>query len=75
MNKIDKLKERLTYFVKEETSQTNIKIPNRVVCGFKLEIVGTVIQDLLKDKYNKDFKFVDYIEDDNGYIYNFNVNQ
>jgi hypothetical protein len=71
MNKIDKLKERLATFVKEGTSETTLKVPNRVICGFKLEIVGTVLQDLLRDKYHKDLHFVDYLEDSDGYIYNF----
>jgi hypothetical protein len=71
MNRIDKLKERLTHFVKEGTSETSLKVPNRVICGFKLDNVAIVIQDLLCDKYHKNLRFVDYVEDGDGYIFNF----
>ena len=71
MNKNDKLKERLSHFVKEGTSETTLKVPNRVICGFKLEIIGTVVQDLLREKYHRDIRFVDYTEDGDGYVYNF----
>jgi hypothetical protein len=71
MSKVDKLKERLVSFVKEENSENSLMIPNRVICGFKLEIVAMCLQDLLRDKYHKELKFVDYEDKETGYIFNF----
>jgi hypothetical protein len=75
MSKVDKLKERLIPFVKEETSETQIKIPYRVICGFKLDVVAVILQDLLRDKYTKQddktLKFVSYEDKDDGFVFNF----
>jgi hypothetical protein len=73
MNKIDKLKERLVPFVNEGTSETSVIVPTRVLCGFKLEIIGVVLQDLLRDKYHKEVKLVNFEDRPDGYVYNFKV--
>ncbi len=77
MSKSDKLKERLSFFVKEETSvidETLMKIPYRVICGSKLDAVATILQDLLREKYHKDFKCTNYEDNkEDCYIFNFSV--
>ncbi len=59
-SKSDKLKERLSFFVKEENYTSLMKIPYRVICGSKLDAVSVILQDLLRDKYHKEFKCTSY---------------
>lgn len=75
-SRIDKLKERLTYFVKEnktklEQNNTSLTIPSRIVQGFKLDIVAVVIQDLLRDKYNTELEYIGYEQKEDNFIYNY----
>jgi hypothetical protein len=60
MSKTDKLKERLSFFVKEENATDLLKIPYRVICGSKLDAVAVILQDLLRDKHHKEFKCTSY---------------
>jgi hypothetical protein len=70
-SRIDKLKERLSRFVKEGNSKLSLKIPGRIVQGFKLEIVAIAIQDLLRDKYNVSLQYTGYEQNGDDYIYNY----
>ncbi len=60
MSKTDKLRERLSFFVKEEVSESCLKIPYRVICGSKLDAVAVILQDLLRDKHHKEYKCTSY---------------
>lgn len=70
-SKVDKLKERLSYFVNESISKTSLKIPNRIVQGFKLDNVAVAIQDLLCDKHKIKLKYTGYEQIGNDFIYNY----
>jgi len=71
LGRIDKLKERLIPFVKEQTSVTSVKIPYRIVVGYKLDEVSMVLKDLLIEKYHKNLVADNQFLKDNDYFYNF----
>lgn len=59
-SKTDILKARLAPFIKEGTSNVSLKVPNRLLIGFKLDIVAVAVRDLLCEKYNHNLKLVSY---------------
>jgi hypothetical protein len=73
-SKVDILKARLAPFVKEGTSETSLKVPNRLLIGFKLDAVAVVVQDLLAEKYHKIYTLVGYEPcGDNDYLFSYKV--
>jgi hypothetical protein len=73
-SRIDKLKERLTHFIKEGTSNDSLKVPNRIICGFKLEHVSVAIQDLLRDKYHNELEVIGFEkEGESDYLFRYKI--
>jgi hypothetical protein len=71
-SKVDILKTRLIPFIKETDSHLELKIPNRVMIGFKLDIVAVIIKDLLYEKYNKNLQLIIYDKyGDNDYVFKY----
>jgi len=72
-SKSDKLKERLTFFIEDKNVDIkNMKIPYRAMRGYKLDIVVAVLLNLLRDKFNKEFKCTNYEDDKkDSYLFNF----
>lgn len=71
-SRVDVLKSRLTPFVKEGKSETSLKVPNRLLVGYKLHVVAVAIQDLLCEKYNKTLAIDNYEAcGDNDYVFKF----
>jgi hypothetical protein len=73
-SRIDVLKTRLVPFIKEGTCETSLKVPNRLLIGFKLNAVAVAIQDLLHEKYNKNLVIDNYEPyGDNDHMFNYKV--
>jgi len=73
-SKTDVLRARLFPFVKEGTSNMSLKVPNRLLIGFKLDIVAVAIRDLLSEKYHNSLKLVNYEPDgDTDYMFTYEV--
>jgi hypothetical protein len=73
-SKVDVLKARLSPFVKEGTSETSLKVPNRLLIGFKLDAVAVAIMDLLHEKYHKILSLVGYEPyGDSDYLFTYKV--
>lgn len=70
-SRVDKLKERLSHFVKEQTTETLLKVPERLIIGFKIENVGIAIQDLMCDKYHKNLKYSGYEQVGTDYMFSY----
>lgn len=69
-SRVDVLKTRLIPFIKEGKSETSLKVPNRLLVGFKLDIVAVVIRDLLCEKHAKNLQIVSFDkEGDNDYLF------
>lgn len=70
-SRVDKLKERLAHFVKEQTTETVLKVPSRIIIGFKIENVGVAIQDLMCEKYHKNLKYSGYEQVETDYYFGY----
>ena len=72
-DKREKIKERLSFFIEDTyKEEISVKVPNRVIIGFKLDSIRDILINVLNDKFRKDFKYVSYeLTDDNEHIYRF----
>ena len=69
MIKPDKLRERISFFITSDA--TTVKVPQRVVIGFKIQTIADTIQNMLGDKFHKKMKYVDHTENGGEHIFNY----